>query len=53
MIKLIIDEECETVGDLSLALEHITNLIDQGFTSGHHPFWHLEGDPEKSEDDEE
>lgn len=38
-IGIEINEEFDSVEDMSVALEHIANLLSQGFTSGIDPDW--------------
>jgi hypothetical protein len=42
MKKIVINEQVETTTDLVLLLNHISTLIEEGYTNGYYPNWHIE-----------
>lgn len=40
-MKIVIDEEVRQE-DMAYLLEYIQKLVDEGYTSGYYPHWHLE-----------
>jgi hypothetical protein len=42
MKKIIITEEVETTTEMVRLLEYISNLVNEGYTHGYYPHWHLE-----------
>lgn len=41
-MKIIIDEEVDNSNELTTLLEYVQRLVDEGYTSGYYPHWHLE-----------
>lgn len=47
MIKIEILEEVETKEDMVDLLNQIATMVKEGYTSGYHPGWRIEGEEEK------
>ena len=41
-MKLVISEEVQTTTEMVRLLEHISKLVDEGYTNGYYPHWQLE-----------
>ena len=40
-IKIQIDEFCNDETELSELLKKIADMLEEGYTSGHYPDWHI------------
>lgn len=50
MKKIVITEEVKTTTEMVILLEHISKLIDEGYTNGYYPHWQLETIEEQEND---
>jgi hypothetical protein len=41
MKKIVITEEVETTTEIVRLLEHISKLVDEGYTQGYYPHWKI------------
>lgn len=53
MITITIKSEVNTHEDVCIMMEHIMELIRQGYTRGHEPTWELSGEEEPEDELEE
>lgn len=47
MLKISL-EDCDSAADVADRLRHVATLLEQGYTSGYHPYWEVDA-PEDAE----
>lgn len=51
VLTITIYDECDTYSDISVMLEEIKRLIDNGYTSGCYPGFEINGNEENIEEE--